>query len=145
MIARIRRFLRCTKGSAALELGIVFPMFVVLIVGVANYGLAIFQIMEVQYAAQVGADYAQTNGFSAANIQTAVTSATAFTAVTAPTPTQACGCASVTGITTATCGSTCTGGASAGTYVTVQASAPYSPVLPGIPSPIVGQIVVRIQ
>ncbi len=140
------RFKSCAKGSAAIEVGIIFPFFVTLIVGVTQYGLAMYQAMEVGYAAQVGANYALTNGFNAANIQTAVTSATALAAITAPAPTQACGCASTTGIASATCGATCAGGGgTAGVYVTVHSSAPYSPVLPGIPSPLVGQAVVRIQ
>lgn len=146
MIASIVRLLRCTKGNAALEMGIIFPIFVALMLGVSQYGLAIFQFMEVGYAAQVGANYALTNGFNAANIQTAVTSATGLSTVTAPTPTKACGCASATGITAATCGTTCpSAGGPAGTYVTVKSSATYSPVLPGIPSPMTGQAVVRIQ
>jgi Flp pilus assembly protein TadG len=143
MIAPILRLLRCTKGNAALEMGIIFPIFVTLIVGVSQYGLAIFQFMEVGYAAQVGANYAVTNGFNAANIQAAVTSATSLSTITAPTPTQACSCASTTGLSAATCGSTCATGGTAGTYVTVNSSATYSPVLPGIPSPMTGRAVVR--
>lgn len=143
----IRRFLRCSRGNAALEMGIIFPIFVTLIVGTAQYGLAIFQFMEAGYAAQVGANYAITNGFNASAIQTAVTSATSLATVTAPTPTQACGCASTTGISSATCGTTCPGAGAgpAGTYVTVQASVSYSPVLPGIPSPFTAQAVVRLK
>jgi Flp pilus assembly protein TadG len=143
----IRRFLRCSHGNAAIELGIIFPIFVTLIVGVSQYGLAIFQIMEVGYAAQVGANYAITNGFKTGAIQTAVTSATALANITAPVPTQACGCASSTGISSAACGTTCpgTGAGPAGTYVTVNASVSYSPVLPGIPSPINAKAVVRIK
>jgi Flp pilus assembly protein TadG len=144
MIVSILRLLRCTKGNAALEMGIIFPIFVTLIVGIAQYGLAIFQIMEVGYAAQVGANYAVNNGFNAANIQTAVTSATALSTITAPTPTEACFCASATGLSSATCGGTCAGGGTASFYVTVQSSAGYSPVLPGIPSPITAQAVVRL-
>lgn len=150
MITPIVRLLRCTKGNAALEMGIVFPIFVTLIVGISQYGLAIFQIMEVGYAAQAGANYAMKNGFNVSGIETAVIQATALPNVSAnsPAPSQACGCASpTTGISSATCGTTCpgTGAGSAGTYVTVSASAAYSPVLPGIPSPIVAKAVVRIQ
>jgi Flp pilus assembly protein TadG len=145
MIAPIILLLRCTKGNAALEMGIIFPIFVALMLGVSQYGLAIFQFMEVGYAAQVGANYALTNGFNVANIQTAVTSATALASITAPAPTQACFCASTTGLTAATCGSSCVSGETAGVYVTVNSSAVYSPVLPGIPSPMTGQAVVRIQ
>ena len=141
----IKDILTCTRGSAAIEVGIIFPLFVVLVLGVAEYGLAIFQFMEVGYAAQVGANYALTNGFNAANIQTAVTSATALATITAPTPTQFCGCASTSGITTATCGSACAGGGNTGTYVSVNSSAAYAPVLPGIASPMVGHAVVRIK
>jgi Flp pilus assembly protein TadG len=134
MIAPIIRLLRCNKGNAALEMGIIFPIFVALMLGVSQYGLAIFQFMEVGYAAQVGANYALTNGFNAANIQTAVTSATGLSTITAPLPTQACFCASG-----------CASGGIAGVYVTVNSSAVYSPVLPGMPSPMTGQAVVRIQ
>ncbi len=144
MIKTISRFVPCAKGSAALEVGIIFPIFLALIVGVIDYGAAIFKMMEVGYAAQVGANYALTNGFNAANIEAAVTSATALANVTAPAPTSACGCASTSGITAATCGTTCpNGGGPAGTYVTVHSSVTYSPVLPGIPSPLLGQAVVR--
>jgi hypothetical protein len=128
-----------------MEFGIVFPIFITLMLGVGQYGMAIFQVMEVGYAAQVGANYALTNGFDTAKIQTAVTSATALSSVTAPAPTQACGCASTTGVTAAICGTPCDGGGTAGTYVTVNASATYSPVLPGIPSPITAKAVVRIK
>jgi Flp pilus assembly protein TadG len=148
MIAPIIRLLRCTKGNAALEMGIIFPIFVALMLGVSQYGLAIFQFMEVGYAAQVGANYALTNGFNAANIQTAVTSATGLSTITAPLPTQACFCASLTpaiGLSAATCGATCASGGTAGVYVTVKSSAVYSPALPGMPSPMTGQAVVRIQ
>jgi Flp pilus assembly protein TadG len=149
MIAPIVRLLRCTKGNAALEMAIVFPIFVTLIGGISQYGLAIFQIMEVGYAAQAGANYAMTNGFNVSGIETAVTKATALPNVSATRipPSQACGCASTTGISSATCGTTCpgTGAGSAGTYVTVSASVAYSPVLPGIPSPITAKAVVRIN
>lgn len=140
-----RAVIKCTKGNAAIEVGLIFPIFLALMLGVSQYGLAIFQFMEVGYAAQAGANYALSHGFNAANIQTAVTSATGLSTITAPMPTQACFCASTAGLSVATCGSACVSGGNAGIYVTVNSSAVYSPVLPGIPSPMTGQAVVRIQ
>lgn len=148
----IRKLWRANKGSAAVEMGIVFPIFAVLILAVAGYGMAIFQIMMVNYSAQVGVDYAFNNqpGFSSGNISNAVTNATGLAAVAAtPAPSQFCGCASLTGISnlgSPPCTGTCTGGTTAqGLYVSVSAQAAYTPVMPGITSPISSTQVVRIQ
>jgi hypothetical protein len=67
-----------------------------------------------------------------------------------PAPAQSCGCPSAsTGITAATCGSTCTGGGNAGTYVTVNAQASYSAIFPisGITNPLTltAKMTVRIN
>jgi hypothetical protein len=70
------------------------------------------------------------NPFDANAISNAVTSATNFSAIAAsPTPVQFCGCATGSGINTVSCGTTCPGGAVAGTYTTVSAQATYSSLL----------------
>ena len=92
-----------------------------------DYGLLTFSQMEVQNAAQAGAQYAvANNAYNSAAISTAVTTATKFTAVTA-TSSQFCGCPAATSITfcSASC-TTCNTGTCAATvqglYVTVKAS-----------------------
>ena len=70
------------------------------------------------------------HGFDANAISNAVTSATSSSAVTAsPSPVTFCGCATGSGISTVSCGTTCPGGALAATYTTVSAQATYSTIL----------------
>jgi hypothetical protein len=47
-----------------------------------------------------------------------------------PAPAQFCGCPSATGVAANTCNASCPQGGSTGTYVSVNASASYSPLLP---------------
>lgn len=147
----IRRLFRRTDGGAAVEFGIVFPFFSILVVGVAEYGIIPFQIMNINYAAQVGAQYAMLNGYNVANIQNAVTLASGIPATgNNIVVTEACGCATGTAITPAPNGCrpplpTCSDGLTAGAYVTVSVSQAYSPVVPGIPSPLSASTTVRVQ
>jgi Flp pilus assembly protein TadG len=119
------------RGVAAIEFALVGPMLVVMMVCTVDLGSGIFRKMQVQNAAQAGAIYAALHGFTASSISTAVTSATSFSGISAsPAPSQYCGCASNTGITTIDCTSTCTGGSTPGTYVTVSAQGVYATILP---------------
>ena len=118
-------------GVAAIELSIIAPMLVLALVCTADLGLGIYRNMQVQNAAQAGAEYAVTHGYVTDSIVSAVQNATALSGISAsPAPNQFCGCASATGVTSAACGSTCTGGSAAGTYVTVSALATYRTLLP---------------
>ena len=86
--------------------------------------------MQVEYAAQAGAEYAIVNGFDADAISNAVTHATDAAAISAlPRPVKFCGCATASGINTLACGATCPGGALAGTYTTVSAQASYGTII----------------
>ncbi len=119
------------RGAAAVEIAILAPVLAVVLVCTADLGLGLFRAMQVQNAAQAGAQYAVARGFTASAISAAVTSATSFGAISAtPAPVQFCGCPSSAGVTSVTCGSTCTGGSVAGTYVTASATATYTPFLP---------------
>ncbi len=146
----LARLLRHEHGNAAIEFSILAAPLVLMVIGAADYGAAIYNKMQVQHAAQAGAEYAMKYGFSTTAIGTAVTSATSMSGVTAsPAPVQSCGCASGTTITTATCGSICPTGLAAGSYVTVSAQGTYTTILPypGIPSSIAlaASSTVRIQ
>jgi hypothetical protein len=106
--------------------------------------------MQVQNAAQMGAQYAAVRGFDAAAISNVVTNATSYAGIAAsPAPNQFCGCPSNTGVAVISCSSTCSGGASPGTYVSVSAQASYTPILPypGVPATftLTAQPTVRIQ
>jgi Flp pilus assembly protein TadG len=145
-----RGFAAAASGSSAVEFAFILPITVYLFIGVVDYGVGLYRKMEVKQAAQVGAEYAVINGFDASAISQAVTSATVFPGISAsPAPSTFCGCASTTGVVQATCGSTCSDGKSAGTYLTVSASGQYSTVLPYplVPNafPLNGKATVRMQ
>jgi Flp pilus assembly protein TadG len=119
------------RGAISVEFAIFAPALVLLLVSVLDLGMGVYRKMQVQNAAQAGAAYAVLHGFTVSSIQDAVTSATSFSSVSAsPAPSKFCGCASNSGVATATCGSTCSGGSSPGTYVTVSAQGTYNTLLP---------------
>ncbi|MGQ0684364.1 TadE/TadG family type IV pilus assembly protein [Bradyrhizobium sp.] len=125
-----RRAARDTGGAAAVEFGLIVPMLALMVVGIMDVGLAVHRKMQVEHAAQAGAEYAILNGFDASAISSAVTSATSATGITAdPPPENFCGCATSAGVAPLTCGTTCPGGAAAGTYTTVSAKATYSTII----------------
>ena len=131
MRGALTRLWRNRAGNAAMELAFLASPLVLLLIGIADYGAATYAKMQVEHAAQAGAEYAIKYGYSSTAIATAVTAATANSGISAtPAPAQSCGCATTTGVTAATCGSTCTGGATAGNYVTVSAQATYSTIVP---------------
>jgi Flp pilus assembly protein TadG len=149
-IRAVSRWWSDPRGVATIELSIIAPLLVLALICTADLGLGIYRNMQVQNAAQAGAEYAATHGFAASGIVGAVQAATAFSGITAsPEPTQFCGCASATGVASATCGSACSGGSIAGTYVSVSALATYTTLLPYplLPSSfsLTAQATVRLQ
>lgn len=139
VLARARRFVVSARendeGLSGIEFAMIAPVLILAFIATADFGLAIFAKMEVENAAQAGTQYAAQNGFSSDTVSSAVTSATSLSGLTAsPAPTEFCGCPSTTGITTATCGTNCASGATAGTYVTASAQATYSTIVsyPGV-------------
>jgi Flp pilus assembly protein TadG len=140
----------CVAGVAAIEFAIVGPVLVIALICTADLGIGIYRKMQVENAAQAGAEYAVVHGFGTSSISNAVTQATSFSGISSsPAPFQSCGCASNTGITSADCGSTCTGGVAPGTYVTVSAQGTYTTILhyPMIPDSFTfaAQSTVRLQ
>lgn len=137
-------------GVAAIELALVSPLLVLGVLGTGELGITILRDSQVHYAAQAGIDYAIANGFDATKMTNAIVNATNYTQIAAtPAPKQYCGCASPTGVLVAACGSSCSSGFTAGTYVKASAQAQFSPI---IPNPwqkssvtLAAQAVVRIQ
>src|SRR6202008_162280 len=114
------------SGSALVEFAILVPILVALAVYTIDFGLLVFNKMEVQNAAQAGAQYTIGQvSYDATAISSAVTNATKFTAIT-PSSSEFCGCPTSTGVNycAASCGSTCTMCATTvqGHYVTVTAT-----------------------
>jgi Flp pilus assembly protein TadG len=146
----LRSTRRATSGTAAIEFAIAAPMLSILVFGAAELGYSAYQAMEVQDAVEAGALYVSKHGWDSSGIATAVLNATDITGLTAsPAPAQFCGCPSTTGVATATCASTCTGGNPAGQYVQINATLTRKSLIPnsGLPLPTAfsAQSIVRIK
>jgi Flp pilus assembly protein TadG len=125
------------KGLSGIEFAMIAPVLILSFIATADFGLAIYAKMEVENAAQAGTEYAARNGYTSSSISSAITSATNMSGITAtPAPSQFCGCPSTSGVTTASCGTNCASGATAGTYVSASAQATYSTIIsyPGVPA-----------
>ena len=152
-ICRLRDLLRAAEGTAAVEFALVAPILMGMLVPVADLSMAFAQRMQVQQAAQAGAQYALLhpwNSSSASNISNAVTAASNLSGVSAsPAPFQFCGCPNGSAIASATCGSTCSDSTTAGYYVTVSARYTYTPAVPysllGSSVTLSAQSTVRVQ
>jgi Flp pilus assembly protein TadG len=153
----IKRFRRDQRGVAATELAIVIPILALSAVCVGDLGRCALQRTWVSYAASAGAEYAvtnATNGFNASKITAAATAAAPVSGISvSPDPSEFYGCAAATGVSSSTQGATCppdtsTGG-TAGKYVSVTATMPFSPLFSGAgisyPSTLTATAVVRIQ
>jgi Flp pilus assembly protein TadG len=118
------------RGVAAIELGLITPILALLCVASFDVGMGLYREMQVQTAAQAGAQYAIAHGYST-SISSVVTSATSYSGIAAsPAPNKYCGCVSNGSIATASCASVCSDGTSPGTYVQVSSSATYTTILP---------------
>jgi len=119
-----------TAGAAAVEFAILSSLLVLMMVAVIDLGMGLYRGIQVRNAAQAGAAYAMAKGYNASSMTSAILNATSFSQVSAsPAPTQFCGCPTTAGITTATCGSACAGGSTAGTYVTASATGSYTTLM----------------
>jgi Flp pilus assembly protein TadG len=150
MRATLRALLPDIRGNAAVEFALVAPVLGAALVAMIDLGIGFYENMEVENAAQAGAEYAVTQGWNAAAVSNAVTASGTLAAISAtPAPTQSCGCANGTTVAAAACGSVCPNGAGAGTYVTVNAQAQYSSIFnyPFVASPMTlsSQAIVRLQ
>jgi Flp pilus assembly protein TadG len=161
----LERFRREQSGVAAVELAIAIPILTVSALCAGDLGLLALKRTWVSYAASAGAAYAVANGFNATPTKCAATStsldpitcaaisAAASGISVSPAPSEFYGCATATGVTASTQGATCPSGTStggtAGQYVSVTATMPFSAMFnaAGIsyPSTLTATAVVRIQ
>jgi len=133
-LGRLRRPAGAATAVTSVEFALAVPILLALLMPVADLGLAYSQQIQVQQAAQAGAQYASLhpwNSTSVTSITNAVTAATRRGGLLAqPAPSQACGCPDGLTVAAATCRSLCADGGQAGYYVVVNARLPYSPMLP---------------
>ena len=150
IISLMRKLGDDAAGVAAIEFAIIVPALIVMTVGTVDLGMGIYRNMQVQNAAQAGAQYAMTNSFDPAQIASIVSGATGMQGISAsPVPVQFCGCATSSGVSSVACGSTCPGGAIYGNYVQVSSQGTYTTLLPypmfASSFTLTGQSTVRVQ
>jgi Flp pilus assembly protein TadG len=163
--ARLASLWRSRDAIAAIEFAFVMPVFLILLVGVVDFGMALLDDYRLDQAVAAGAEYAAVNAADvnstsgatlASSIATAVEDAngtswandvvvvndgptetvTNGTATASGTAANANNCYCPTGSppnwswgSSATCGSTCSGGGVAGKFVTIAATVTYTPFI----------------
>ena len=109
------------RGAAAVEFALLAPIVAAALAALANYGMAMFEKMELESAVRAGAQIAITDRTGTTAIQNAVINATSLSLTSSDiTLTESCWCADISA--SATCGNTCDDGASAQYFMTVSAS-----------------------
>lgn len=146
----IRRIIGGTDGAVLVEFTLFATLLVVAAIYTTNFGYLFYYQIEIQDAAQAGAQFAiaqygTPQGYSsyppscvssssACPILVAVKNAMPLTGASNVTPavTLFCGCPSNTGVVTTaiTCHSSCSDGSVVGTYVTVSVHANYNSFIP---------------
>jgi len=148
------------RGQAFVELALVFPVFILLLVGAVEVGRLAYASVEVSNAARAGVSYAAQSSATAAdttNIQlAAIQDAPNITSLSA-SASRACSCESSAGVITAfsSCSSAITNLVSCPSpsriiqYVQVQTTAPVATLFhfPGIPATMTlrGYAIMRVQ
>jgi Flp pilus assembly protein TadG len=138
------------RGAAIIEFALILPFLALLVVGLCDLGFAAYGSMQVQAAAEAGAQYAALNGWNPTAIATAVTRATGASGISAtPAPSEVYGCPDGGTLTIVASTVTCPSGSPPGLYASISAQLAYVSVLPypGLPSPLTltGQAYRRIQ
>jgi Flp pilus assembly protein TadG len=127
------------RGSVTIEFALVLPLLALLLTGLIDLGNAANESMEVQQAAEAGAQYASLNPWNTTAIGNAVTNATGISGIAAtPAPSQFCACANGEALTAVSCTTTCSSGHTASKYVLVSAQLQHWSILsyPGLPNPL---------
>lgn len=139
-------------GQSLVELALIFPIFILLLVGAAEFGRLAYAAIEVSNAARAGASYGSLSRSRAADLPNielvATTDAANLTGVTA-VASNSCACSTggtigcFTALTT-----TCASPARVIDYLQVNTSASFDPLfhLPGLPTtfPLKGQAIMRV-
>lgn len=106
------------RGAAAVEFALLAPIIAAVLAGIANYGMALFQKMELESAARAGAQMAIRDRSNTTMIENAVINATNLTLVAGDISMDpTCWCADVDA--SATCGVTCDDGDPTQYFMTV--------------------------
>jgi Flp pilus assembly protein TadG len=116
------------SGVTAVELALLAAFVLApFLLGATELGRRIWTKVQLDHAASAGVQYAVLNGVgSTTAINTAAVNATSLTLTATSSPFY--GCPTSTGVTPQAQGSSCSSGGTAGTYVSVTATASYTPL-----------------
>ena len=130
------RYIGDRSGVGAIEFAIIAPVLIFMFVALADLGIGIYENMQVDSAAQYGAQYALVNGYDTNAIKSAVQSSTDLSPLTV-TPISFAGCPGANGVTPSLItGMPCSDGSTAGNFARVSVSHTYTTLIPypGLPS-----------
>ena len=158
VMRRIGPGLLGSDGTAIVEFAFAAPILVVLVLGIADFGMLAARTAALEGATRVGAEYARnmttstchdiTSSSCITGIENAMQNSGNFSpALTFPSdPSASCECDDGTSIT---CGTTCVGAGKTPNRVliTVTASQSYTPILswPGLPTSLTASTEIRVQ
>jgi Flp pilus assembly protein TadG len=136
-------------GASAAEFGIIAPVMVLLLAGLADLGAAMQQAIRLENAARAGAQFAMSFPGNQAGIATAAAEALGGAGSGATVVASAPFCACPGSGAPVSCEGTPCGGAPAGTYVTVTVTRPFSAIV-GVgefvlPATLRGDAVARVR
>jgi Flp pilus assembly protein TadG len=134
------------------ELALMFPIFILLLIGAAEFGRLAYAAIEISNAARAGASYGSLTHITASDFPNIVAiakkDAANLTGVTA-TAVNSCACSSGGTIVCSTALTTCPSPARIIEYVKVNTSATVDPLFhyPGLPRTfaLTGQAIVRVE
>lgn len=136
------------SGAAATEFALLFPLLALLLAGIIDFSRLISQRMQVQAAAQAGADYAIRHGWNGPAIAGTIARTSPNAIAADPAPRLVSACLSGTEIVE-TVTATCSSGLFTGKYVLATARASFTPLMPWpglvVPDTIVGTALTRVQ
>ncbi len=132
------------RGAAAVEFALLVPVVLAGLTGVANYGLAIFEKIELESAARAGAQMAIRDRENTSAIQQTTVDSTNLTITTDDVSVStACRCADID--STATCGTTCADNEPTQFYTTVTVTKNFTLLLLGTNVTLSESVTVRTQ
>src|SRR5215469_2662304 len=128
--ACFRTCMRDSGGVAAIDFAVMAGLLMLIFILLTDLGLGVSAKMQVENAAQYGAQYAFNNGYDASAIQSAVESSSNLAELNV-TPTSFCGCPGGSGVTSQSdCATPCGDGSTPGEFVSVLVTHTYVPILP---------------
>lgn len=123
---RLKVLQGCNRGVSAVEFALITPVILMAMLGLFDYGMAMYNKIELTSAVRSGAQFAMLDASDIATIQSVVSLATNLDPTTITvTPTPFCECANGT---TITCGNACADGSSNRYFLTVSAVHAFTPL-----------------